>query len=257
MKKLLIVLVLVVALAVGGGAILLSSVNSLLVKAVNTYGPDLVRTSVHLDEADISFWDGKGTLKGFSIGNPDGFRGEYSFRVNTIHAALDVGSLKDDVVVIDQIDVVAPDILYERTLNSDNLQTLVRNIRQATGTEKKSAGSRTTEEAKESRVLIRELIIRNGKVSLLLPGMNDPVGITLPDIRLYDIGKESGSAAFSEVAVLILQSVSDAVLSSSRNAVGGAENILRDAGTNIGSQLDTAGDKLNRVTNRLNNIFGK
>lgn len=256
MKKLLIVLVLVVALAVGGGVILLSSVNSLLVRAVNTYGPELLQTNVHLDNADISFLDGKGTLQGLFIGNPAGFSGEYAFKVDTIQAALDASTLTEDVVVIERIEVVAPDILYERTLKTDNLQTLVNNLKKATNSGN-DADRQAASETKASRVLIRELLIRSGKVSLVLPGIEKPVGINLPDIRLRDIGKESGSVSFAEAAVTIVQAISDAVLRSSVDVTVGAESLLRDTGKNVGDKLDTVGGKLDNVTDKLSNIFGK
>lgn len=256
MKKVLIVLILIVILAVGGAVMLLSSVNSLLVKAVNTYGPEVMQTSVHLDKADISILDGKGTLEGLFIGNPEGFRGEYAVRLDTIQAVLDTGTLSDDVVVIQKIEVVAPEILYERTKGTDNLQTLIQNVRKTTGLENRNTAGQTDERQKSSRVMINELIIRDARVSMSLPGINKTVGLTLPEIRLHDIGKD-GHSSFADVAVLVLQNISDAVLKSSITGIEGAETLLRDAETKVGTGLDTVGGRLDGVTNRLTNMFGK
>lgn len=256
MKKVLIVLILIVVLAVGGAVMLLSSVNSLLVKAVNTYGPEVMQTSVHLDKVDISILDGKGTLEGLCIGNPEGFSGEYAVRLDTIQAVLDTGTLSDDVVVIQKIEVVAPEIFYERSKGTDNLQTLIQNVRKTTGLENRNTAGQADEKQKSSRVMINELLIRDARVSMLLPGVNKTVGITLPEIRLHDIGKD-GRSSFADVAVLVLQNISDAVLKSSITGIEGAETLLRDAETKVGTGLDTVGGRLDGVTNRLTNMFGK
>ena len=251
MKKFLIILIIIVALIVGGGVALLSSVNTLLVKAVNTYGPELTQTSVHLDKADISFLDGKGTLQGLTIGNPVGFKGKDAFSLDTIYAELDTGTLTDDVVIIQRIEMVAPRILYERTLTSDNIQTLIRNIKAATqsGSSKPDA-AQSTSQAGSTRVVIKELIIRDGTISIILPGISKPLSLTLPEIRLQNIGEEQGSTTIADVTVLILQRISDTVLHSAKLTEGKAGDLVRETGSALGG-------KLNDVTQQFGNLFGK
>ena len=251
MKKFLIILIVIVVLIVGGGVALLSSVNPLLVKAVNTYGPELTQTSVHLDKADISFLDGKGTLQGLTIGNPAGFKGEYAFTLGTIYAELDTGTLTDDVVVIRRIDIAAPRIFYERTLKTDNIQTLIRNIKAATQSGGQAdAGNQASSQAASTRVVIDELTIRDGVISVLLPGLDKPLSLALPEIRLTNIGRDQGNTTIADVAVLILQHVSNAVLSSAPLKGGNPEAILRNTGSALGG-------KVNDVTQQLGNIFGR
>ena len=251
MKKFLIVLIVIVALIIGGGVAFLSSVNPLLVKAVNTYGPELTQTAVHLDKADISFLDGKGTLQGLTIGNPAGFKGQNAFTLDTIYAELDTGTLTDDVVVIRQIDMVAPRITYERTLKGDNIQTLIRNIKASTQSGKTGeSGQQQAAKAGSTRIVISELIIRDGSISVILPGIDKPIDLALPEIRLKNIGDDNNQTTIADVAVLVLQHVSNAVLRSATLKDGNPETILRDAGSSISG-------KLNNVTQQFGNIFGK
>ena len=251
MKKFLIILIVIVVLIVGGGVALLSSVNSLLVKAVNTYGPELTQTSVHLDKADISLLDGKGTLQGLTIGNPAGFTKGNAFTLGTIYAELDTGTLTDDVVVIRRIDMVAPHIAYERTLTGDNIQTLIRNIKASTQTGgQSSASQQPASQAGSTRVVIHELTIRDGSISVILPGIDKSITLALPEIRLHNIGDDKGQTTIADVTVLVLQHVANAVLRSATLKDGNPETILRDAGSAIGGKLDG-------VTQRLGGLLGK
>ena len=63
-----------VLLVVGFVALGIVTVNPLVVKAVNSYGPELVGAPVHLDESDLSIFSGEGTLRGLVVGNPAGLQ---------------------------------------------------------------------------------------------------------------------------------------------------------------------------------------
>ncbi len=266
MKKFLIILIIIVALIVGGGVALLSSVNTLLVKAVNTYGPELTQTSVHLDKADISFLDGKGTLQGLTIGNPVGFKGQNAFTLDTIYAELDTGTLTDDVVIIQRIDMAAPHILYERTLTSDNIQTIIRNIKAVTQSgSTPQATDQPASKAGSTRVKINELVIRDGTISLMLPGIDKTINLALPEIRLQNIGGDQGHATVADVAVLILQRIADAALNAATSTGSGAKALLSGTGATLGNKTETIvrdtgsalGGKLNDVTQQFGTLLGK
>ena len=65
----LIIIVIAVILFLG-----LSNLGPIITNAVNTYGPDITKTEVRLQGADISIFSAEVGLRDFYLGNPKGFK---------------------------------------------------------------------------------------------------------------------------------------------------------------------------------------
>ncbi len=59
-------------------------------------------------------------------------------KVWSIYVDIDEGSLMKNPIVINEIEIVAPEITYEKIKGSDNFQRLLKNIQGSAKTEKKS-----------------------------------------------------------------------------------------------------------------------
>ena len=138
MKKWLIALTTLVVLLVAGVAILFFSLNSLVEKAVNTEGPKITQTAVHLDNADISLFSGTGLFNGFTVGNPAGFTG-HAASVKSMVVQVDTATVLDETIVIPLIDIDGPELVYELSKETSNFDVLMQNIKNyAESHEKKS-----------------------------------------------------------------------------------------------------------------------
>ena len=117
MKKLivriLILVVLLVVVALGAGVFFLGSIVK---KGVEKVGPSVTKVSVKLDSAIISVFGGSGELKGFVVGNPDGFKSPEAMKVGTMSLKLSPMSIFGDKVVIQSIKVLEPEITLETCL---------------------------------------------------------------------------------------------------------------------------------------------
>jgi hypothetical protein len=82
MKKIIgrLVLVLIILVVVGVVAAFFS-LNSLVKKGVETYGPKITGVEVRLDAAEISPFSGGGRLLKFFVGNPTGYKSASAFEV--------------------------------------------------------------------------------------------------------------------------------------------------------------------------------
>ena len=169
--------------------------------AVNTYGPKITKTEVRLNDVDVAILSGKAALKDFTLGNPNGFKSPHAINVHSISVDVDKRSLTEDVIVIDKIEVIQPEITYEKTTGTDNFRAIINNISQSSGknltSEKQSA-----QDAK--KILIKNFIVREGKVNLVITLLKDiKISAPLPDIHLKNVGSGENGVEPQEAFKLI------------------------------------------------------
>ncbi len=243
MKKLLMFIGALALIAIGLAIAAMLSANPLIEKAVNTVGPKILRTNVHLDKANVSFLSGSGSLEGLFIGNPQGFSSPHAITLGTADVAIDIWSLTKDVVVIDSIVIDNPDLIYERSASGDNFTALLANVKKAaeaaTGAQGNTA-SKGDGSSSESKVVIRDLRITNGKVTMALADLGGKgVALPLPEIHLTDIGERSGGVSPAEA----IQTVLAAISATTGNTV---QQGLDAATQEIGSAVQDTADALKR-----------
>ncbi|MBU0501581.1 MAG: hypothetical protein KJ558_07915 [Gammaproteobacteria bacterium] len=220
MKKLFLALLALVVLAVGGGLFYLySNINNLIVEAVETYAPPITKTSVTLDSSSVSFLSGEGSLSGLRIGNPEGYKSGELFKLNKIEVAIDLETITQDVIVIRRIDIITPELTYEKGGPAgSNVEQLVRNIKSFTaakGKEAPPAAAATAEKgvgqgqakAVEKKVIIDLVSIRDGKVNASLPMVDQWVQAGLPEISIRNIGRNAGGVTPEEAMKIVMSNV--------------------------------------------------
>src|SRR5712671_845570 len=104
MKKFLvrsfIVLVVLVLLAVLATHLFL---DTAIKKGIETVGPKITKTDVRLNSVTLSLLSGSGKIKGFVLGNPQGFKTPAAISVGIANLTIEPRSLLDDKVVIHDI----------------------------------------------------------------------------------------------------------------------------------------------------------
>jgi uncharacterized protein involved in outer membrane biogenesis len=237
----------------------LSKIGPLIKAAVNTYGPKITKTEVRLGDVGVSIFSGEAKLKDFLLGNPKGFNAPQAMKVGSIYVSVDEKSLTKDTIVINKIEVVRPEITYEKAGGTDNFQTILNNVKSAIGPA--TASKKPAEEKGDGKkLLIRDFILKEGKVNLTMTGLaGKTVGTSLPDIRLKDIGKSQGGTspaeAFKEVfAALYKEITSPAVTDALKKG-------LKDIGFSteaLGGEAEKAvGSAGGEATKKLKGLFGK
>ncbi|MFC1558336.1 hypothetical protein ACFL40_03175 [candidate division KSB1 bacterium] len=169
--------------------------------AVNTYGPKITKTEVHLNDVDISILSGKAALKNFTLGNPNGFKSPHAINVHSISVSVDKRSLTEDVIIIDKIEVIHPEITYEKTVGTDNFKAIISNISQSSG---KNITSENQSAQNAKNILIKDFIMREGKVNLIMSLLKDiKISAPLPDIHLKNVGSGENGVEPKEAFKLI------------------------------------------------------
>ncbi|HXN15430.1 MAG TPA: hypothetical protein VN878_03580 [Usitatibacter sp.] len=209
MKKVLIV-VAIIAIAVAGGLYYASHSIDLIVKlALEHYGPDVTGVAIRVAEVSISPHDGRGSVKGVELGSPQGFTAPRSARLGEIRVAIDPATITEPVIVIHEIRVEAPAIIYERSAAGTNLDAIQRNIESYVKRGDNASSSPSSALGGPKRkFVIERLSIRGARITMTNMGLQGQgISFDLPDIELRDLGKREHGLTASEVSNIVANTV--------------------------------------------------
>ena len=214
MKKLLAYgIVLVLILAAGLYITMQFFLGDIVKSAVNRVGPKITQTSVALQAANISPLSGEGTLTGLSVGNPSGWSQGDAFRLAKMHISLEPMSLMKDHIVVNELIIEQPEFLYETRLVTSNINDLLKNVEKAMGGKDAEA---TTKEGKPIKLVVKKLVLKDGRVNLGLGGQG--VSIPLPPIDMVDIGVKEGGVTPAQLAFAIMRHITPTIVAASMQA---------------------------------------
>jgi hypothetical protein len=214
---------------------------------------------------NIDLKAGSAAMEQLTVGNPDGFSAPNIFILGGISTKLDVASIGKDPIVIEEIRVDKPDVIYEiNKVGASNIKELHKNIEQSTG-----GGGETAAESTESggpKVVIRKLVIDGGKIEANVVALGDkPLSAELPTIQLNDIGGKSGGATGAEVAQQVINAIIARVGPAVANlglekyvgkSLDEAKALLNEeVGDQLGESL--GGDKAKEGTEGLKKLLGQ
>jgi hypothetical protein len=239
MKKLLLVfLVLVVLLlaAVAGATFFLGSIMK---SGIETVGTKMTKVDVKLNSAKLSVLSGEGSLKGLSVANPPGFNSPSAIEVGEISVGVQPGSVFSDKVVVRSIQVISPTITLHG-LKGDNLAKILENIQGSTpaGTADKKTQPKPAE-GSGKKLEVDDFLLRDIKINLVLP-VGGSVPLTLPEVHLTNLGKDSGGITGPELSAKVIQAVMDAAMASAGKVSVDPAKLGQDAGKAASKKVDNA-----------------
>ncbi len=199
-------------LAIAGGVLLgliviigaigffaLENLNSLVKTAVEDVGSDVTGTEVSLGEVDISLTEGRGSLLGFTMTNPSGFKSDEAFKFDEVTVKIDLSTVTSDPIVINEVVILNPVVTYEIGNKEANLDRIQKNVESSTASSEGSSDASSGGEA--PKIIIENLYFRGGKVNVVASQfMENAMSAELQDIHLKDIGKEENGATPGAIA---------------------------------------------------------
>lgn len=235
----------------------LSNLGPIIKKAVNTYGPKITKTELHVADVGVSILSAEAKIKNFFLGNPEGFKTPSAVQVGAVFVNIEEKSLAGNPIIIDRIEVKSPEITYEKKGKTDNFQSILNNVNKATAFEKSSTTASEDKKAGK-KLIIRDFIISEGKVNVALAvyGLGQKeINVPLPDIHLKDIGKEKNGASVAEVSKQIFAALYGKITS---GAVTDAINQhLKAHGANLDSLGKTAAKQVEGVPEKAKKLGEK
>ena len=249
MKKLFIIGGVVIAVVVIGVLVMLGKINPIVKSGVEKAGPTILKAPVTLDVVNISFFSGSGELKGFTVGNPEGYKTAHAFSMDRLKIDLDVKSVTSDKLHIRNIIINSPSIIFEGGYGKSNLSQLQANAAEFAGSGD-GDGKKEGSDGGGKKLLIDHVVIDNGSISVSMGIMQgQKLTVPLPKIELKDIGKDK-DASISDVLGEILAAVNKAVIPAVQSGVG-----------DLGIGVENTGEALQEGTkqgmDKIKGLFGK
>lgn len=185
-----------------------SNINSVAKRGIEHYGSEALGTSVRVNSVKLSPFDGKGTVSGLSVMNPEGFDSAEALSLDLVRVAVDIESLTGSVIVIDEITVDGAKMLVEQKLKGgNNLDALRRNAEQYAGSEKPDP----EEAVSEYRIAIKAFNYTGVEVEVRADGIGEQ-RVSVPDVRLTNIGDASSGLSIGEAISRMLKPIVSAAL---------------------------------------------
>lgn len=213
-KKLGILLAVLVVLAAGGVWYVKTNLDSIIKNALEDYGSQATKTDVDIDTVKVSLTTGEGRVEGINIGNPKSYMAAKAISVGDVTLKVDTNSITGSgPVIIKELTIEKPFITYEvGAKGNSNLQDIQKNV--AGYNPSKSSSSK-----QGRKVIIRDLYIRNGQVSVthaLMQGKE--VKTPLPLIHLRNVGKPGEGSTGAEVTKQVIAQIANSATKAGSSA---------------------------------------
>jgi hypothetical protein len=236
MKKLLVAGGAVLALCAVVIVIASFFLGSMVTAGVNAYAPRITGTRVTLGGASISPLTGSGSLRGLVVGNPAGWSDAALVSLGRVHVAIDPTSLFGDHVVIEDIDVEAPEFDYETKILSSNVGDLLATIDRAS---ESGAGTAKAKNKAPMRFEVRHFRVTDGVVRL--GAGKASVRVPLPTIELSDLGTNGQGLTSPQLAAAIARTLASDIMQAGARA---AEQGAATAGAAAAQAVKGAGSRV-------------
>jgi uncharacterized protein involved in outer membrane biogenesis len=248
-KRLAIAALVLVVLIVGVFIVAIVSINSIAKAGIEKGGTYALGVPTTVGSVSIGLTSGQASLSDLNVANPAGFKADHFLKLGKGEVAVTLGSLLKNVVEIPTLTLENTDVRLERTGDGGNYQTILDNLKKATGGDKPSGP--TPPSGDEKKFVINHLVIRNTHVEANMLGAGGKVGevlntatnipVTIELIELRNVGKTGSGVGgtgvtMGELTKIIVQAVLSAAMEKGgglfpADMVGDIQGRLADLGS--------------------------
>jgi hypothetical protein len=260
-KKLLVVLLIVLILISGLFVFLKDNLDEIVREIIVTSISEATQTNVSLAQVKLNLKEGVGVLNNYQQGNPVGFQTKYAFRFDQAELDIDVGSILDDVVIIERVFINHANILYEFNDGKTNFVELKKNLdknlkKKNSDKENKPIGEQDkisiqSKTQQSKKIIIRSFEMINTEVEAAMPfASSQTLSVQLPNIKLNNIGaKENGLLADELMRVFV-----DSMEKDLKRAIN-FKNLVHDLEKDLKEQIDQEAEKaIKKIESELGDI---
>ena len=228
------------------------SLNALVKGGIESMGPRILGVPVTLEDVDIALLSGTSAQAGLTqlvIKNPEGYETAYAVSLPKTRVQVDRNSLLTDTVIVEEVLIVSPAIMFEWSLQGSNLGTIQENMKRNTrsGSDRNGKEQDDDEEA-DKTVYVKKVVVKDATLNVsFVGGQSEVTQLPLPDLELRDIGNPSGGTTFSQASAVIFEQIYDAI----DKAVMKPGILLPQGLKQLGKSIGRMGKEL------LRGLFGK
>lgn len=262
MKKILVRgLIVVVLLLIAVVVIVGMSLNGAIKKGIETFGPELTKASVTVEDVNLSLLRGNASIKDLVIGNPEGYKSPEALSVGRASVSISPRSIFSDKVVVKSIRIEAPKVTVEVGPGGSNLQKLQKELEAAIGGATSGPSGSAPAPANTDagkKLQVDEVVVTGGKLLLGAAALGGTVAeAPLPEIELQGLGQGPEGITGAELGRVILSKINEAALKTYGEKLGqvGAEALQNISQTATNAINEAAGDALNKAAKGLDNLL--
>ena len=237
--------IVVVLLLLIGGAVAYVALNSgnLAKSGIEEFGPHFLGVDVQVGSVDLALTEGSAAVNGLRLGNPTGFAGADMMQVDQIKVVLDTSQISETLVVMKEVIIDGADISAIAKGQRTNFQQLLANLEAATGGDSQT----TAESGPATRFIIDRFSFTNTRAALDSDVLGQ-LALTIPDIRLQDVGRKSNGVTGAELAKQLLKpltaAISNEAVKQGLDIDGVKQNVEQKVRDKIGSGLKSLTERL-------------
>lgn len=255
-KKILWVLVIALVVLIIAGVIVASAfLGDIAKRGIKAFGPRITKVSVQVDAVQLSLLTGSASVKGLVVGNPQGYHTPQAIQAGLIAVGINPLSVLSDKIVLRSVRLESPDIMFEGSLQGNNLSQILDNVNGSAKAAAQNGGavSSGTNAAPTKKFEVDDLLITGAKVHVLLTDLGGKeMTLSLPPIHLTDLGKNPEGITAADLSRNVLDAVVAATVKAVANAGAhlgkNAEQLIINTGQNEGAS---------NITRGLNKLLGK
>ena len=270
MKKIVVTTLLIIVIAIAGSIFyVVNNLDELVKSAIEKYGSQATQTSVLVDNVKINLQDGAAAINGMTVANPAGFQAPLVFSLAEVGSQINLASLSEDVIVIDDVRVRAPKVFVEVDKdNKINLNVLKNNIvnmlpqNEAIQEPASEAGA-----SSEVKLIIHRILFEQGFIDARVVSLdNKNFKLNMPSFELNNLGGKSG-ATVAVITQQILKKLTDIALAEVKKK--GIDQQLDKLKAKAKAKIETKKDQLKtkskqkiddkkeQAKDKLKNLFGR
>jgi hypothetical protein len=186
-------------------------------------------------------------LTRLEIANPEGFQSEYFMRLGSIRVEIPPSALRAETVIIPKLELEDLELALEGSRGGTNYGRILSNLDGPGGGGAKPAGEPEPGGGSGKKFVVKELVVRNVNATLDIDGMGAKLAhtsISLPELRLHDLGAGSNGMQLSE----LIGQVTDGV-------VKGVIRKQPELAVLLGGGLETGAKAVREGLERLGGMF--
>jgi len=161
-------------------------IDSLVKQAIETYGSEATHTAVRVNKVNIQLKQASASISGLTVANPPGFSAPNAFSLGQIATRLNVSKLSKDHIVIEEVQIQAPEVFYE--INAEkkaNLNLLKDNLSPAGKGTPAKTGTKT---GPQPVITINKFVFAGAALhAKLVPLKNKELDLKVPSFQLVNL----------------------------------------------------------------------
>lgn len=188
------------------------SLDDFIKQQIQTQGSKITNQTVLVKNVEMKLTSGSGAINGFSLSNPKEYKYPHAFSFETVLLDINIKSLTEDPIVIDEIRINNPQAFVELTQSGKaNLKDILDEVEKNLPKSETTSTETESSSKDEPNIRVKKLILSGTNLSLDLSALgNKEHQLTLPDINLSNIGGDAGlpaSVLGAEIAKEALSSI--------------------------------------------------